>query len=420
MISGFKKVLFIVFLPPFLLFLFYGKSFAQDPSPACSENMIFNEMFQEAYIEYRGKKIGNNGTFGMYHGEEFNFIIEWKNTKKEHFKCFDVLRGRIMAYVEVGNGYVKIVPIEYFSNKEFLDENNDGIKDGVKIIYIIPYRFDIYDDNGNPVLGNFQAKVDIFLYEVFNPLAENGTKIYDRDGLASFNVEVRKPEFEYFEVLNDKIDFADNNNTNDYLEFKYKLKEPASGDDSYYIFYDVEGDSVYDVNQDKGTFSNYSEQTVRCDFKRDNSGKIEYECSGLFSIGPKTISHGSYTGTFFITLSNYEMKDGIYYLATEHKTIPFLVCDENYSCSFGGKDINPTSFVSLENFLKSISNTIFLVVILGASLMIVVGALIIMTAGGYERRLRQGKSIIKYAIIGVIIVLSINILYAFLQEIFSR
>ncbi len=65
----------------------------------------------------------------------------------------------------------------------------------------------------------------------------------------------------------------------------------------------------------------------------------------------------------------------------------------------------PSTIMSIEALIKSITDWIFKIAIIVAPLMLVIGAVFFMTAGGNPERIKLGKKIIFWTVIGFLIVL---------------
>jgi|SRR3989344_1325346 len=66
---------------------------------------------------------------------------------------------------------------------------------------------------------------------------------------------------------------------------------------------------------------------------------------------------------------------------------------------------NPLSFDSIEGLLDKIANVLFTLSIPLLVIMIIIGAFYLITAGGSEQKVTTGKNVIKWAIIGFVIIL---------------
>ena len=65
----------------------------------------------------------------------------------------------------------------------------------------------------------------------------------------------------------------------------------------------------------------------------------------------------------------------------------------------------PSTIRSIEALIRSVTDWIFKIAIIVAPLMLVIGAILFMTAGGNPERIKLGKKIIFWTIIGFLIVL---------------
>jgi len=66
---------------------------------------------------------------------------------------------------------------------------------------------------------------------------------------------------------------------------------------------------------------------------------------------------------------------------------------------------NPLKSCSFEDLVNSIINFIFYVAVALAPLMIIIGAFYLLTSGGSEQKIKTGKDIMMYTVIGLTIVL---------------
>ena len=82
---------------------------------------------------------------------------------------------------------------------------------------------------------------------------------------------------------------------------------------------------------------------------------------------------------------------------------PSDVIDPGGSGSFGLT--NPLEFDTIEGLLDRIANVLFTLSIPLLVIMIIIGAFYLITAGGSEQKVTTGKNVIKWAIIGFVIIL---------------
>lgn len=430
-----------------ILFLSYLFIFnivnAQSEQRLCSDEILYGPdgIFQQPYVVYRGIKI-TASDFGVYHGEEFNVVVEAIIDAKEENNCMmSVLKdpeSKIEIFVTLDDDYSKLeknaidhkeIPLSAKTKDEKIYDNN-GNEIGSKSTYIIPYRFDKYfeegDDKGKMRLGNYFFIVRITVSELLNPDTNYRVKYITTEPLP--DLHIRKPEFASFIVKDNVVDLANNKGK---LIFEYDLNN-VDANDKLYIFYDMDNDGIYEIGSDDGYyFDPAGEITIECTFSKSGD-EIHYNCSVpelQKGDGSKTnnvegnlkIQVGSYSGDFFIALGDYRLdldKDGTedYYFATEHKSIPLNLCYETYSCKVEPIGPGPKSF---EGFLKNISNTIFYVIAISVVLMIIIGGFMMLTSAGNYERIQQGKRIITYAIVGFIVALFANIIFALIKTIFS-
>lgn len=415
-----------------ILFLSYLFIFnivnAQSEPRLCSDEILYESdgIFQQPYVVYRGIEI-TASDFGVYHGEEFNVVVEAIIDAKEENNC-------MMSVLKDPESKIEIVVTDISTNidrKEILlskktkDEkiyDNNGNEIGSKLTYIIPYRFDKFEGSGKMKLGDYLFSVIIKASEILN--LDTGEKATISKHFTLPYLHIRKPEFASFIVKDNVVDLANNEGK---LIFEYDLNN-VDAKDKLYIFYDMDDDGIYEIGSDDGYyFDRDGKITIECTFSKSGD-EIHYKCSvpelqkeDGSKEGNLKIKAGSYSGDFFIALADYRLdldKDGTedYYFATEHKSIPLNLCYETYSCKVEPIGPGPKSF---EEFLKNISNTIFYVIAISVVLMIIIGGFMMLTSAGNYERIQQGKRIITYAIVGFIVALFANIIFALIKTIFS-
>ncbi|GBD33956.1 hypothetical protein HRbin34_00260 [bacterium HR34] len=376
----------------------------------CGESAYFgpNGIFQKAYISYRGKQYDTSTPFlGIYHGEGFEFVIEAKVDTDDKKKCMILLHpsSYALGYIEANGASDKQTFIKFSEDTE-----------GSTITYRIPYRFDLYDNSGNPLVDNFKGKVNIYLFEIVQFHPEVKTTLHYRIPFATFNINIRKPEIYNFYQSNSVINIYDTNSNNDSFEIKFSFTGLKEGDE-YSIYYDVDGDGSFELYDNKKyTFSHTGSSSsqevfILCNNFTKSGANFVYKCA-VDGDEPSTffIKPSAYSGKLFVVLTDYKI-DGNYYLATDHFTVPVTVCDEK-SCFFG---VFPKS--NIEEFINSLSNFVFVLISIGAILMIIIGGFVLLTSGGNYERIQKGKKILTYAILGFVVALFANIIYALIKTI---
>lgn len=78
---------------------------------------------------------------------------------------------------------------------------------------------------------------------------------------------------------------------------------------------------------------------------------------------------------------------------------------------------NPLPWDDIPRFIEELSKQIFIVVMILAVLMLLIGAFILMTSAGDPGRTKLGKDIIKWAAIGLIIILVSSLMIGIVQKI---
>ena len=88
-------------------------------------------------------------------------------------------------------------------------------------------------------------------------------------------------------------------------------------------------------------------------------------------------------------------------------------------CVLAGKEfICPFStYTSIEQVLKEVSNFLFTLAIVVCPLIIVIGAVMFLVSAGDPNRTRLGRSLITWAIIGLAVILSAKIFFALINRI---
>lgn len=81
---------------------------------------------------------------------------------------------------------------------------------------------------------------------------------------------------------------------------------------------------------------------------------------------------------------------------------------------------NPVISPSIGELLKSIISKITIVLLLLASTMIVIGGFILMTSAGSESRMQRGKNIIKWSLIGLVLLLLSRLSVSLVQKILTQ
>lgn len=69
----------------------------------------------------------------------------------------------------------------------------------------------------------------------------------------------------------------------------------------------------------------------------------------------------------------------------------------------------PTKYTKIEELIESISNWIFYIALVLAPLMFVLGGAYLITAAGDDNRIKTGKSIITWTIVGLIVIFMVKI-----------
>jgi len=69
----------------------------------------------------------------------------------------------------------------------------------------------------------------------------------------------------------------------------------------------------------------------------------------------------------------------------------------------------PTKYTKIEELIESISNWIFSIALVLAPLMFVLGGGYLITAAGDESRIKTGKSIITWTIVGLVVILMVKV-----------
>jgi len=128
----------------------------------------------------------------------------------------------------------------------------------------------------------------------------------------------------------------------------------------------------------------------------------------------------------FLTLLAIIVFNPLFVLSETKKCDLGTGCDSDYECHCDPKaDDNkeegicapkgatvicpPTKYTKIEELIESISNWIFYIALVLAPLMFILGGGYLITAAGDENRVKTGKSIITWTIIGLVVIFMVKI-----------
>jgi len=96
--------------------------------------------------------------------------------------------------------------------------------------------------------------------------------------------------------------------------------------------------------------------------------------------------------------------------------IPFIVSAQGDSATI---DVNPTHNTDFMQFIESLGNWLFTIALVAAPLVILIGAFMFVTAAGNPEKVKTGRKIIIWAIIGLAIAGASKGIIAFIKALLT-